>query len=95
MLDSAAGTLTPFEGLRIVSVRLRSVNLHDFDDPQDNGEYDLKGLCEAVASCISSMSSHPKKRRQISSIIDQFAIWAFAVNVFPQITAGSSPSVGG
>lgn len=61
LLHSAARTLTPFEGLRIVSVRLRSVNLHDFDDPQDNGEYDLKGLCEAVASCISSMSSHPKE----------------------------------
>lgn len=42
LLRSAAGTLTPFEQLRIVSVRRRSFDHHDFDDPRDNGQYPFK-----------------------------------------------------
>ncbi|WP_129591035.1 hypothetical protein [Bradyrhizobium shewense] len=60
MLRSAAGTVTPFERPRIASVRRLSFNLHDFDDPQDKGEYSLRVLCEPVLSRIPSMSSDKK-----------------------------------
>lgn len=50
-----AGTLKPCEQPRIIS-RRRSFNQHDFDDPHDNGEHLLPGLCEPMLSRIPTTS---------------------------------------
>lgn len=56
-LGSSAGTLMAYEQPRINSVQRHSLNQHDFDDPQDSGQY----LLPAVRASVEPHSANSRR----------------------------------